>query len=192
VNGSYDYPAGVALFQKRAFSRSGDWFAFSGDSSLYVANTKSSVPYVVRQDGPLALPPDDPNLSRIALVFSPDEHFLVQHRSSQLSLHRLDAVDAPAFVLNGVNGGLASPSDCERRFSKDPANFCGTATASENFSWSADSLFVAYRTLEGKLLVADLRELTAASPASQTIETLIADGSCNGCQFEFQPSPFDP
>lgn len=187
TNGSYDYPTGTALYQARAFSNSGAWFAFSSESRLYVADARSSVPYLARNDGLLTLDPKDPDVSRVRLSFSPDEQFLLQHRASQLSLHRLDAREATPFVVQGMNGPLRAPAACEVDYAKDPFNWCGATRTSSDFAWSPDSVFVAYETLAGKLFVADLRALVPASSAAQTLDTLLVESACSGCPFAFQP-----
>lgn len=184
VTESSDYPVGIAKIQKRVFSNSGNWFAFTTPSELHVANTQAATPWLARRDGLLTLDTDDPAVGSIELAFSPDERFLVQHRSSQLSLHRLDVLQSSAFVLQGLDASMRSPEACQPVFAKAPSSWCGSASPPRDFAWAPDSRFLAFLTSTGALFVRDFDALSEA----QVPPRFPVDGACGSdCAFVFQP-----
>jgi hypothetical protein len=183
VTGSYDYGHAAALTQRRSFSPSGNWFAFTTESHLYVADLRFGAPWLTRSDGLLLLEADDPERNLVDLSFSPDEKFLLEHRGSQLSLHALYPNETqPSFVLQGLEAGLPKPAACNDQFVSAPRDWCGSGSSSPAFAWSPGSDFVAFATTSGKLVVKDLRQLFDSVPSP------FEDSYCGVvCRFAFQP-----
>ena len=183
----YRYSEQLSQLQARAFSASGNWFAFTtslaetNDSGrLYLADLRSTPFVVVRGDSSDLLTPS----SKIALAFSPDEHYLLQQRESTLSVHDVPSSGQGMPWQKLPTPAKHSPASCsDDFFARD--RWCGDARTDSLFAWSSDSRSFAYRTAQG-LTIVDLDGYTSLEP-----HTFLADECQDECtnQFAFQPLP---
>lgn len=155
IRGTQDYTIGASSAHRRAFSRSGDWFAFVLPSELGVASLADGTPHVVTY----ALPPTGTPVGHTDdLAFSPDEHFLLWQTTSNLLLGSLQSSSVPMYTL--VQGSLAPAVQCTDQFIDDPTHWCGASTPSpQTLAWSPDSRFAAAKRAQGDVEVFDFASL---------------------------------
>jgi hypothetical protein len=150
VRNHYNYSESDAVERRRAFSRSGAWFAFTTNSALYVADLKGA---------PWALPPypvllnaeSDSPFSELA--FSPDEHRLLWYRGSKLSFVNLENVGS--WFASLTFDPLRVPARCQEDFVNGPDNWCGNVDNTGLVVWAPDSRFAAAMTTTGILRIWD-------------------------------------
>jgi WD40 repeat protein len=171
VRGSYDYPADDAFEKRRMFSPSGDWFAFTNGTSLYIANLRDGYPKIAKPIvtyGILA-----PQSSVGDLAFSPDEQLLLWHQETSLFVVRLEDLSVVALT----DGPFGAPGACTEDFVAGP-DWCG-GVGSSTLAWSSDSRVAATMTSTGVLRTWDFESAAIAHVNACT----------QGCapRFAFQP-----
>jgi hypothetical protein len=166
-----DYP------RRRAFSRTGTWFAFEAAQYFYVAALSGGSPRLLP-----AAPLPDVQTGNVELAFSDDEKWLLHQRGPDLLLHSLVEPEIRPVLTN--NEPLQSPPICEQVFRVAPKAWCGNARNSTKFVWSRDSQFVAFLAASGTLYV-----LSVPNPMPTFVRNVVNTPCGPTCvsQFEFQP-----
>jgi hypothetical protein len=149
-----DYTIGASTTHRRAFSASGNWFAFVLPNALGVARLGDGTPYVVGRVNPLSVTPAD---HTDELAFSPDEHLLLWQSDTNLAAISLN--DASLHAGGPQIGQMISPVQCSDRFIDDPSDWCGRSSASPTLPWSPDSRFTAARLTDGSLRTYDVESV---------------------------------
>lgn len=174
IYNSQSYTIGASATHRRAFSTSGNWFAFVLSNALGVARIGDGTPYVVGSVNPFGAVSSD---HTDELAFSPDERSLLWQ--SDTNLVAISLSDAQLHAGGAQLGQMISPVQCSDRFIDDPTDWCGRSSASLTLPWSPDSRFTAARLSDGSLRTFDLE-----SVASIGTNTACA-GQCGF--FTFQP-----
>jgi hypothetical protein len=182
VKAPYTYSQGLAQGERRLFSPSGDWLAFTTENNLYLANLADGTPYLIRKDAVWPVPAPG-SVTLRELEFSPNEQLLLEHRDSHLFIHSVVRPDYTSFQAEGLGAALPSPTPCSEDFVTAPDSFCGAASAPKGFAWSRSSDFVAFLRVDGKLDVLDLRNLYQGSTSVNPVDAQCA----SNCAFRFQP-----
>jgi hypothetical protein len=172
--GAYVYSPSDAAGRRRALSADGKWFAFSTDTTLYVADLTSQ-PQLVRE-----YPSTSPGFS-VELAFSPDSRFLLQQRGTDLWLHDLARLGVAQYPVPGGNA-LGDAAPCQEDFVQGPASWCGRVDVPRQFVWSPNPRIAAFQTAVGTLEVLDV---STVEPRTIPINDQCG-GPCMG-QFGFQP-----
>ena len=171
-----DYQQGDSIAHRRSFSASGNWLAFTTDTSLYIGNVQQA-PQVQLQ---VALPYDTPPSTPSELAFSPDEAWLLWQIGGEMGVYQL--------LRNGITGAvgadapLLSPEPCNEEFTAGPSKWCGRLKSRRGLVWSTDSHFVAATTATYGVRVYDLQRYSLGTlPYADVCQTGCSD------DFAFQP-----
>lgn len=181
VRGNYNYPSTGTTNLARVFSLDGTEFAFATDNHIYAAH--------VVQDGTiinLSYPFDTaPDGANAVLAFSPDDHFLLEHRGKSLNLFDLQASPSYPFPLTGTTETLPVAPACDENVFAAAGTYCGESRTRAAFAWSPDSELVAMATPSGAIIVKDLRFAPGISDFQATAD---CGTDCRtGDKFAFQP-----
>jgi Putative Ig domain len=174
VEGRYAYSEEAALTRRRAFSPSGTRFAFTTDSSLFVAELESDR-WLVERAATAFYAASTPFAD---LAFSPDERWLLMHRGNTLMLRDLSSIGDDTAV---IEMGLPLSEACAEVEGDTSHRWCGDASSqSAAMAWSRDSTALAYRALE-----ADARPALHASVNLAGLALLRCGPGC--AHYAFQP-----
>jgi hypothetical protein len=173
------YQQGDSAAQRRLFSQTGHWLAFTTATELFLANVQEA-PQVVRT---LALPDEASASDPSELAFAPDESMILWQKGQQLGMIQLETNGQIAWVGARVDGPLRSPGRCNEEFTAGPDQWCGRLQSSGAPEWSADSRFAATNTATQGVRVYNLERFAAAGIWPHR------DACVTGCfgDFEFQP-----
>jgi hypothetical protein len=148
----YDYTQARAFGQRRLFSPNGRFLAFAtihtssqpSDDFLYWADLSTDAPHINGKDlFPNGGTIDD--TSRVELLFSPDETYIAEQRSTLLVVHKLVlAASDPANAVLVIGTGLRASPPCSEAFASAPERWCGNPRNVVEFDWSSDSRFIAF------------------------------------------------
>ncbi len=143
--------------QRRLFSPSGRFFAFTTSSGIYLSQLSPAAPSLTFTDRPSQPPPSN---SLTDLAFSPDEtQVLWQYGSELLARRTLADPGDPSLTSVQINYDPAvPPTACNEDFASGPGAWCGSAFHQPGFSWSADSRFAAAIVANGSVEVWDLAD----------------------------------
>jgi hypothetical protein len=153
VLGAYTYDENTAFERRRAFSPSGNWFVFTGDGQVYVADLRDRQPRVRQTITELD------TSGSLELSFSSDETTAVFWDGTDVFASRLE--DGPCFPM--LESALPV-SPCNETF-LSPA-WCGRDTDRAGFSWAPEALLVSFLRADGRLAVYgfELLSLGSADP----------------------------
>jgi hypothetical protein len=176
ISGDYAYLAGDAFERRRAFSENAKWFAFTTTQTVYAAKLYEGSPFVYAKDAPLGVTFDGPT----DLAFSPDDHWLLAQRGTEVHLLDLTGARSIPILIAPYTPPGAKP--CSEKFLDDPDTWCGNTRPSSSFIWSPDSQYVAARDGKGKIS----RLHIEADGSTQNWQE-VCDQDCSE-DFTYQPS----
>jgi hypothetical protein len=175
----YVYPAGVHSGRRRAFSGGGRWFAFASDAAAYVARLDAARPELW-----MALPSTTLGVRPGALLFSPDERFLMLGAGNTLGVLGLE----PAADLRVLSASAVFDETCSERVADAGSGWCGSESGLPDLAWSPGSDLVVFRSALGTLQLVDMshaQDGLVPGPISP-------DGACSEACRSAQTARFQP
>jgi hypothetical protein len=175
---AYAFATGGHAGHRRAFSRSGRWFAFSTDLELLVARVQADGAHLA-----FAVPASLLGTTLASIAFSPDETLLAIGAGNALSVVNLEQgldslrVISPSVSLAGV---------CGERFVDGADQFCGSALVAGEPAWSSDSQLVTFRSALGTLQLIDL-SLAGRGGSPLSPDSDCSEGCSSPATARFQP-----
>lgn len=183
VLGSYTLEAGAHTQRWRAFSKSGNRFAFTTDEWLYVATLDDGT-MRVQSPFPQGLDDGTPEDESVysELAFSPDEQHLLVHRGTKLEIFD---VDTDSIRNRNIRSGLRTSVRCEEDFVSRIGPYCGAELPDAPYAWSGDSSWLVFQEELGTLKVLGFRPNEPFQPS--TVGQPCAETCPGGSAFAFQP-----
>jgi hypothetical protein len=175
--------SGSVISRQRVFSATAARFAFATESSFNVVSFDEPTPKLMYS---VPLTAADPAGASAELSFSPDEHLVLQHRGTRLSVFDLQS-NLPHEKTIIV--GLASSQTCSEAFNAESAPFCGAQGSAPSVLWAPSESLAAFQIVGGTIQIADL---TSWASLGEFPDPILVDPTCgDGClatgQLGFQP-----